>query len=101
MIGVKKKAVTSKNGIRPNAGIYKILDVIANIIRSIPLTNIVYKKASEFNFSDKTYEDYLNLLDTTLSIEEKKEHLQIMGINELYFLNFLRWYMNVLHYFVP
>lgn len=29
-------AVTSKNGIRPNAWIYKILDVIANVIRSIP-----------------------------------------------------------------
>lgn len=29
-------AVTDKNGIRPNALIYKILDVIANIVRSIP-----------------------------------------------------------------
>lgn len=29
-------AVTDKNGIRPNAVIYKILDVIANIVRSIP-----------------------------------------------------------------
>lgn len=29
-------AVTDKNGIRPNAVVYKILDVIANIIRSIP-----------------------------------------------------------------
>ena len=29
-------AVTGKNGICPNATIYKILDVIANIIRSIP-----------------------------------------------------------------
>lgn len=29
-------AVTDKNGIRPNAVIYKILDVTANIIRSIP-----------------------------------------------------------------
>lgn len=29
-------AVTSQNGIRPNAWIYKILDVIANVIRSIP-----------------------------------------------------------------
>lgn len=29
-------AVTDKNGIKPNAIIYKILDVIANIIRSIP-----------------------------------------------------------------
>lgn len=29
-------AVTDKNGIRPNAAVYKILDVIANITRSIP-----------------------------------------------------------------
>ena len=29
-------AVTDKNGIRPNAIIYKILDVVANIVRSIP-----------------------------------------------------------------
>ncbi len=29
-------AVTDKNGIRPNAAVYKILDVIANIVRSIP-----------------------------------------------------------------
>lgn len=29
-------AVSSQNGIRPNAWIYKILDVIANIIRSVP-----------------------------------------------------------------
>lgn len=29
-------AVTDKNGIRPNPLIYKILDVIANVIRSIP-----------------------------------------------------------------
>ncbi len=29
-------AVTDKNGIRPNALVYKILDVIANIVRSIP-----------------------------------------------------------------
>lgn len=29
-------AVTDKDGIRPNAVIYKILDVIANIVRSIP-----------------------------------------------------------------
>lgn len=29
-------AITDKNGIRPNAFIYKILDVIANIVRSIP-----------------------------------------------------------------
>lgn len=29
-------AVTDKNGIRPNAVVYKILDVIANIVRSIP-----------------------------------------------------------------
>lgn len=29
-------AVTGQNGIRPNAWIYKILDVIANILRSIP-----------------------------------------------------------------
>lgn len=29
-------AVTGQNGIRPNAWLYKILDVIANIIRSIP-----------------------------------------------------------------
>lgn len=29
-------AVTDKNGIRPNAFIYKILDVVANIVRSIP-----------------------------------------------------------------
>lgn len=29
-------AVTGKNGIRPNAVIYKILDIIANILRSIP-----------------------------------------------------------------
>lgn len=29
-------AVTDKNGIRPNTVIYKILDVIANIVRSIP-----------------------------------------------------------------
>lgn len=29
-------AVTDKNGIKPNAVIYKILDVIANIVRSIP-----------------------------------------------------------------
>lgn len=29
-------AVTDKNGIKPNAVVYKILDVIANVIRSIP-----------------------------------------------------------------
>lgn len=29
-------AVTDKDGIRPNAACYKVLDVIANIIRSIP-----------------------------------------------------------------
>lgn len=29
-------AVTDRNGIRPNAVVYKILDVIANIIRSVP-----------------------------------------------------------------
>ena len=29
-------AVSDKNGIKPNAVVYKILDVIANIIRSIP-----------------------------------------------------------------
>ena len=29
-------AVTDKNGVRPNAVIYKVLDVIANIVRSIP-----------------------------------------------------------------
>ncbi|MCH5261799.1 MAG: ABC transporter permease [Lachnospiraceae bacterium] len=29
-------AVTDKSGIRPNAVVYKILDVIANIIRSVP-----------------------------------------------------------------
>ena len=27
---------TSKDGIRPNAGVYKVLDVIVNIGRSIP-----------------------------------------------------------------
>lgn len=29
-------AVTNENGIKPNAAVYKVLDVIANIIRSIP-----------------------------------------------------------------
>lgn len=29
-------AVTDRNGIRPNAVVYKILDVIANVVRSIP-----------------------------------------------------------------
>ncbi len=29
-------AVTDKNGVRPNAVVYKVLDVIANIVRSIP-----------------------------------------------------------------
>ena len=29
-------AVTDKNGIRPNAVVYKILDVIANVVRSVP-----------------------------------------------------------------
>ena len=29
-------AVTAKDGIRPNAAVYKVLDFIANIIRSIP-----------------------------------------------------------------
>ena len=29
-------AVTDKSGIRPNRVVYKILDVIANILRSIP-----------------------------------------------------------------
>lgn len=29
-------AVTDKDGLRPNAPVYKILDVIANIVRSIP-----------------------------------------------------------------
>lgn len=29
-------AVTDKNGVRPNAAVYKALDVIANIVRSIP-----------------------------------------------------------------
>ena len=28
--------VTDKNGLKPNAGIYKVLDVIANIVRSVP-----------------------------------------------------------------
>lgn len=29
-------AVTDRNGIRPNAVVYKVLDVIANVVRSIP-----------------------------------------------------------------
>ena len=29
-------AVTDKDGIRPNAAVYKIFDVIVNILRSIP-----------------------------------------------------------------
>ena len=29
-------AVTDRSGIKPNAAVYKTLDVIANIIRSIP-----------------------------------------------------------------
>ncbi|MDE6942839.1 MAG: ABC transporter permease [Lachnospiraceae bacterium] len=29
-------AVTDKNGIRPNAVVYKILDIVANVVRSIP-----------------------------------------------------------------
>ena len=29
-------AVTDRDGIRPNAAVYKVLDVIANIIRSVP-----------------------------------------------------------------
>ena len=29
-------AVTDKDGLRPNAPVYKVLDVIANIVRSIP-----------------------------------------------------------------
>lgn len=29
-------AVTDRDGIRPNAAVYKVLDVVANIIRSIP-----------------------------------------------------------------
>lgn len=29
-------AVTDKSGIKPNAAVYKVLDVIANIIRSVP-----------------------------------------------------------------
>ncbi len=29
-------AVTDKNGIRPNAVVYKILDVVANVVRSVP-----------------------------------------------------------------
>ncbi len=29
-------AVTDRDGIRPNAAVYKVLDVIANIVRSIP-----------------------------------------------------------------
>lgn len=29
-------AITDKNGIKPNAAIYKVLDLIANIVRSIP-----------------------------------------------------------------
>ena len=29
-------AVTDKEGIRPNAVVYKVLDFIANIVRSIP-----------------------------------------------------------------
>lgn len=29
-------AVTNKDGIRPNRAVYKVLDFIANIIRSIP-----------------------------------------------------------------
>ena len=28
--------VTDKNGLKPNAGIYKVLDVAANIVRSVP-----------------------------------------------------------------
>lgn len=28
--------VTDKNGLKPNAGIYKVLDVVANIVRSVP-----------------------------------------------------------------
>ena len=43
-------AVTDKDGIRPNAVCYKILDVIANIIRSVPflillITDSVYQSA--------------------------------------------------------
>ena len=34
-------AVTDKNGVRPNAVIYKVLDVIANIVRSIPFLILV------------------------------------------------------------
>ena len=30
------RAVTDQNGIRPNAVVYKVLDVVANIVRSIP-----------------------------------------------------------------
>lgn len=29
-------AVTDKNGIKPNAAVYKILDVVVNVIRSVP-----------------------------------------------------------------
>ena len=29
-------AVTDKNGIRPNAAVYKVLDVAANVVRSVP-----------------------------------------------------------------
>ena len=34
-------AVTDKNGIRPNAVVYKILDVVANVVRSIPFLLIL------------------------------------------------------------
>lgn len=29
-------AVTDRNGIKPNAAVYKVLDVIANVVRSVP-----------------------------------------------------------------
>ena len=37
--------VTDKDGIHPNAAVYKVLDVIANLIRSVPflILLIVYK----------------------------------------------------------
>lgn len=35
-------AVFDKDGLRPNKAVYKVLDVISNIIRSIPFLNFTY-----------------------------------------------------------
>ena len=44
-------AVTDKEGIHPNAVVYKVLDVIVNILRSIPFLILLDRKSTRLNSS--------------------------------------------------